>query len=48
MDWAAKQLNIKEMSDWYNVSVKVRIQLDFQVENKGFERYWWSLSYRTI
>jgi hypothetical protein len=23
MDWAGKQLNIKEMSDWYNISVKV-------------------------
>jgi hypothetical protein len=22
-DWAAKQLNIKEMSDWYNVTYKV-------------------------
>jgi hypothetical protein len=24
MDWAGKQLNVKEMSDWYNVSVKVK------------------------
>ena len=23
MDWAGKQLNIKEPSDWYNVSIKV-------------------------
>ena len=23
MDWAGKQLNIKDMSDWYKVSVKV-------------------------
>jgi hypothetical protein len=23
MDWAAKELNVKDMSDWYNVSVKV-------------------------
>jgi hypothetical protein len=25
MDWAAKKLNIKEMSDWYKVSLKVTI-----------------------
>jgi hypothetical protein len=23
MEWAGKQLNIKEMSDWYSVSIKV-------------------------
>jgi hypothetical protein len=23
MEWSARQLNIKEMSDWYNVSLKV-------------------------
>ncbi len=23
MDWAAQQLNVKEMSDWYNVSTSV-------------------------
>ena len=23
LDWFAKELNIKEMSDWYNVSVQV-------------------------
>jgi hypothetical protein len=23
MDWAAKELNIKEMSDWYNITAKV-------------------------
>jgi hypothetical protein len=23
LDWAAKELNIKEMSDWYNVTNKV-------------------------
>ena len=23
MDWAGKQLNVKEMSDWYNVTSKV-------------------------
>jgi hypothetical protein len=23
MDWAAKELNIKDMSDWYNVSINV-------------------------
>jgi hypothetical protein len=25
MNWAAKQLNIKEPSDWYNITVKVRV-----------------------
>jgi hypothetical protein len=23
LDWAAKELNIKDMSDWYNVTYKV-------------------------
>ena len=25
LDWAGKQLNVKEMSDWYNVSFNVKI-----------------------
>jgi hypothetical protein len=29
MDWAAKQLNIKEMGDWYNVTFKVNIVVIF-------------------
>ena len=24
MDWAGKELKIKDMSDWYNVSMKVK------------------------
>jgi hypothetical protein len=31
VDWAAKQLEIKEMSDWYKVTQKV-IFVNFQVE----------------
>jgi hypothetical protein len=27
MDWAASQLNIKEMSDWYKISVQVLQQV---------------------
>jgi hypothetical protein len=26
MDWATKKLNIKDMSDWYKVSVKVNMK----------------------
>jgi hypothetical protein len=29
MEWAGKQLNVKEMSDWYKVTVKVRIFPEF-------------------
>ncbi len=25
MDWAGKELNVKEMSDWYNVTTTVQI-----------------------
>jgi hypothetical protein len=25
MDWAGNQLNIKEMSDWYNITTKVTV-----------------------
>jgi hypothetical protein len=32
MEWAGKQLKIKEMSDWYNVSLKVIEFFIFQVE----------------
>jgi hypothetical protein len=30
IDWAAKQLNIKEKSDWYNVTVKCLLIYDQQ------------------
>ena len=30
MDWAGKQLNVKEMSDWYNVSFTVEIYAKFR------------------
>jgi hypothetical protein len=32
MEWAAKELDIKEKSDWYKVSSKVTYK-DFQVKN---------------
>jgi hypothetical protein len=34
LEWAGKQLKIKEMEDWYKVSVKVLEIFNFQVENK--------------
>jgi hypothetical protein len=40
MDWAAKQLNIKEIQDWYKLNQKVFFKLKFQVENKGFDLNW--------
>ena len=27
LDWASKELNIKEMADWYNISHKVILKL---------------------
>ena len=30
MEWAGKQLNIKEMSDWYKVTQKVEISWKFR------------------
>ena len=30
MDWAGKQLNVKEMSDWYNVSFTVENYVKFR------------------
>ena len=33
MDWAGNKLQIKEMSDWYNVSIQVYKRSFFQVEN---------------
>jgi hypothetical protein len=32
LDWAAKQLKVKEMSDWYNVTYKVTIDLNFKLK----------------
>jgi hypothetical protein len=40
MDWAAKELKLKEMDDWYNVTEKVYNLVNFQVEIVGFLQYW--------
>jgi hypothetical protein len=39
MDWAGKQLNIKDMSDWYNVTQKVNLNFKLKVENQGYCRF---------
>ena len=35
MQWAGKQLNVKEMSDWYNVSTVVKLAV---IKFKSFSR----------
>jgi hypothetical protein len=35
MDWAGKELKVKEMSDWYKVTYKVTGYIYFQVEILG-------------
>jgi hypothetical protein len=35
MTWAEKQLNIRELSDWYKVSATVTMATYSSVENKG-------------
>jgi hypothetical protein len=32
VEWAAKELKIKEMSDWYNVTYKVTFNLNFKLK----------------
>jgi hypothetical protein len=42
MDWASKQLNITDMSDWYKVTDKVTFIIAFQVEiSQGVDCYRW-------
>ena len=36
MEWAGKELKIKELSDWYNVSVQVLKNTVKMLKNKGF------------
>ena len=36
IQWASKQLNIRDLSDWYNVSPKVIKNQSFVFKNKGF------------
>ena len=35
LEWAGKQLGIKELNDWYKCSKEVVTVIFFQVENKG-------------
>jgi hypothetical protein len=37
LDWASKELKLKEPSDWYNVTVTVIKVRFFQVESQGIE-----------
>ena len=32
MDWAGKELNVQDMSDWYKVTTEVNFILNSQVE----------------
>jgi hypothetical protein len=35
VEWAAKQLNIKEMSDWYHISYKVTVTIKSNTKISG-------------
>jgi hypothetical protein len=40
LEWAAKELNIKEMSDWYKITMKVTIETT-ALEISGIATSWW-------
>jgi hypothetical protein len=46
MDWAGKELKVKEMSDWYNITLNVKYDRYFS-ENLGYTRNWWRRSTTT-
>jgi hypothetical protein len=39
MDWVAWKLNYKEMSDWYKITLKVKISR-YNIKISGFVRDW--------
>ena len=41
MNWAGKELGIKEMSGWYKISTKVCFVTVILMKIKGFIGYWW-------
>jgi hypothetical protein len=46
INWAGKELKIKEMSDWYNVSYKVGKSILSSIQFQGFGRTWWFASFK--
>jgi hypothetical protein len=41
VEFAAKQLKIKDLSDWYNVTHKAYIAVTLPLIKPGIHRYWW-------
>jgi hypothetical protein len=40
IEWAASELQIKDINDWYNVSFKVTLFSTLKTDKKGFLCYW--------
>jgi hypothetical protein len=49
MEWAGKQFNVKEMSDWYKITSNVRIAANYLVYVvKGHKWSWRELTFEKI
>jgi hypothetical protein len=48
VDWAGSQLQIKEMSDWYEVYLRVNFQANIVFISVGFNKYWWLWTFKTL